>query len=289
MYYLFIDFKNAGFFRKPKTDSGIKDFYNKFGTHDSRKNLPWYNEPITHYQVSGMLHVLMGERPKPSLRPTVFNDVEYINFLAKNAYVKITTPYKYKDKNGNDQYFKEIIKTRKGVWDSNSRFAHHTWEKIKNYLGQILFDDFINTLKNVLNNPEPQKTPISDIFIELNNPIYRTNSELTDFCERAINAQRKPIAQLIEFYQKDDANCSVNRKSQTFINSGIDYITKISGKVIIPIDDSAYDAIIENQGFATLLDGGFVTIDEIRDDYMFNPNTDLIGYTKISEISTETI
>jgi hypothetical protein len=119
MKYLILDFKDAGWFSTPNKYS--KDFYNSCGVYFARKGLPQYKEPITYHQISGMLHVLLGERPKPSLRSSVIEEIPEILELAKNSYIKITSFYEYETINGNEIVAKESFRERKSVWNSYSK------------------------------------------------------------------------------------------------------------------------------------------------------------------------
>ena len=71
-------------------------------------------------------------------------------------------------------------------------------------------------------------------------------------------------------------------------NFGVDKITRLSGSIIIPIDDLQLERIRNGSGAARLLDGGIVLIESVTNErYMSSDALD--GYTKLSDISTEVI
>ena len=86
--FLILKFRNAGLFRKHfNTKDKIWDID---GSRD-RKDEPEFVEPITVHQVSNMLHVLFGERPKSTVRKSAYDRLEYYFDKASDSYIKITT------------------------------------------------------------------------------------------------------------------------------------------------------------------------------------------------------
>ena len=65
-YYLILTFKNAGWFPNNRGNDRISDITGNRKRNGSKQ----YVEPISSFHISNMLHVLLGERPKPSLRKT---------------------------------------------------------------------------------------------------------------------------------------------------------------------------------------------------------------------------
>jgi hypothetical protein len=86
--FLFLEFKNAGFFKKHKR---TKDKIFDLSSTRNRKDEEEFEEPITYFQVSNILHVLFGERPVPSIRESLYSRNEYLVQKSLNSYIKINS------------------------------------------------------------------------------------------------------------------------------------------------------------------------------------------------------
>lgn len=137
MKYLKLSFKNAGFFEN--------------------KN---QNVSISVNQISNMLHVLMGERPCATYRKTIFKPVEEIREIAKNSYIKIDSQmFSQFGKtifHEKKYYNREFLRTNKNSWDSyrDKGKCYMSWEMLNIYLGDELFNDFLNYIKTIIINIE---------------------------------------------------------------------------------------------------------------------------------------
>jgi hypothetical protein len=160
-----IKFRNAGIFHKSLS---CCDSITINGELVPRKTVERIEVPVgtlSKRHISNLLHVLMGQRPVPSLRKTNMKHVAEIKALADVARVKITS-FQYDDSKGNPRYQSEIKSVRKVRSDCNYSTQHKitldgietsigggifTWEKLKYYLNtDNLFEDFVSLCKELL-------------------------------------------------------------------------------------------------------------------------------------------
>ena len=141
MKYLKLGFRDAGFFRSPDT----KDYVLDIDGQKKRGTCKRYVSPITSHHISNMLHVLMGERPKASLRKTLIERQEDIFEIANNSYLKIDS-FVASNKNG-EYYPGESITTKKTVFNSYwKKPSPIYWKRIENLLDSELSTQFIDLL-----------------------------------------------------------------------------------------------------------------------------------------------
>ena len=297
MKYLVLDFKNAGFYPKPLNSRSIsKDFYCDITGRFKREFLEQYKNSVTYHQISGMLHVLFGERPKPSLRKTIHSDIPEIRELSKISYISITNPYQYKSKDGTERYITEKTRIKKAVWNSFDKKTLLYWERVKQYLHKKdieyeLFDEFINIIKELTKEKEIYKNPVN-YYINLINEKYKDNNLIIEYREKLIKYGRTPFSRLLNYIdEKTESNCYTdickNPGSLLTINGGVIDKTIINGKIIIPLENNKWLEKLDNGfGFATLLDGGFVTIEDIIPEYRFSEEL-LNGFIRVGDISLE--
>lgn len=295
--FLFLKFRNAGFFRD---QSRTSDFMHDIKGRKARQQLTQYIEPITIFHISNMLCVLMGERPSPSLRQSFIPRNEDIFNITKNGYLKIDTFKSLNKVNGKEFFPEETITIRKSVYDSWSTaptLIH--WERIRRLISDELYTQFINIMNEILNVKDVRQKFTALEGMELVRKNDFKNEKLTNFISLLkgktpmldfINSQQKPSKKSFADDPLSKGNPpTFNKNPLTAIttNFGVDKITRLTGEIIIPISDSDVEKIKNNKGFATLLDGGFVWINKVVDvDDMYE--TMLDGFTKINTLSTET-
>lgn len=296
-YFLFLEFIDAGFFPYP---SKSKDFI--FDLNGKRKRVDGYHfdEPITVYQISNVLHVLGGERPVPTLRKTVLSVIPEIYKMAYNGYLQITTPKFEIGKTGKFKYPTETKTMRKSVYNSFSKSASLiNWERIKRLLEDDLYIKFLTLLKDLFKVEVVKKYTAEEAMELLRNNNFIDDKRVVDFIELLRKNGKQPMIDFIYGQQKVSQNMllkkpdavgakpTFNGNSRTLITTplGIDKITRLRGKIIIPINDWYLSKVRENKGFATILDGGLVWIDKLisADDMSDRMIEDFI---KISDIST---
>jgi hypothetical protein len=280
--YLFLKFRNAGFFRD---QHATKDFVFDKNGKKKRAEFKQYVSPITVHQISNALHVLMGERPVPSLRDSNMNVIPEIFDLAQNGYLNITTFMKISKENV-VSYPEESITIRKAVWNSFSTAPSLVyWERIRRLLENELYQVFISLLDEIFcEDNVVGKYDCTDAFDILRKK-YSNDIRLTTFLDVMLKKGKTP---LVNFYnQFKDPAFNSNERTKITTNFGVDKITRLDGEIIIPMNDVHLAKINANKGFANLLDGGLLWINKIVDEDIISIST-LDNFTKISEISTET-
>ena len=270
---LLLEFKGAGFFKRADKDYVILSNTVRAKRIDVGKR---FLEPLTYHQVSNMLHVLFGERPCSTLRNTIYQRIPYYDDMAMNTLLKITTPEIESEKKN---YGEEAIILNKAIWRSWNPNPHITWEVIRRYLAED-FQWFLSEIER-----EFGVDPFSLTFNECKERIRDTPL----FNVILIDELGKRKKGGLSAYLKNDSSASeITRTIGRIVYhtvKGIADICRISGKLLVPIDNDDIDKLNYSTGVATLLDGGVVYIigiynaDEISDE----------GYVKMSEISDEQI
>lgn len=287
--YLVLKFKDARLFRKLRPIPECRDYsFTSYGEmkenlYTKRINMPIFIEPITVHQISNMIHALFNERPVSSLRKSLYPRNEYYFEKAQNSYLKITTP-----KINKGDFFYEIIQSKKAVWNSWNTAITLNWKMIEAYINnKEKFDNLCNLLSASC-KIDVRKIP----FIDLINMVQSLEKEDRLSLYKQIGGQR--IDGIIyafgrytdnKFTDSDVTKITntPNRVART-VNRGIEKFISLSGEIIIPVSDDDIEKLSQvSKGTATLLDGGFVWIDSIKD-----ANNILIeNFILVKNISTE--
>jgi hypothetical protein len=296
--YLFLEFENAGFFRDM---SRSKDFV--FDLNGQRKRIDTfqYIEPITVHQVSNALHVLMGERPVPSLRTTNLQRIDDIFEMANNGYLKIESVKEVNEKKNFSRYPEQTLTMRKSVYNSFSTApAIINWERVRRLLENELNDKF-HLLLNKLFKIDVKSTYICEDAIALLRKYHSNNNDLKQFIDILKEECKQPMIDFIKGSQKLSAAAllknpnavgvspTFNSNVRTLIttNFGVDKITKLRGKIVVALSKTDLEKIKNNKGVAKLLDGGLLWINKVVDEEEMTDSM-LSEYVKINTISTQT-
>lgn len=274
--FLILNFKNAGLMRKYK---GTSDkIYDMFSIRD-RENEPEFEEPITYFQISNVLHVLFGERPVSSVRETLYSKNEYLFNKAKNSYLKIDS---YVNEKGNFQTeIRHLNKPIKNSWNTQSFM---NWERAKNLLGEDLFTKFVSTIEEVF-KVSISNTSFNEIKVKVLNI---KDNRIDSVFDEIISKDKKYFYNY--FFGVGNQISDVNRNKNSLITNirGIEKrFSKLEGQIIVPVSDEDIEKIRTNKGTATILDGGLVYIKDLVDSKYLSP--DRLGFTKLSEIKTTKI
>ena len=290
--YLILEFKDAGFFKKNK---GTNDFIFDMNGKRQRRDSLFYKEPITVNQVSNMIHVLFGERPKPSLREVAFGNVDYYHKKAMQSYLKINSYRRtIKDKKTNEErkeFVSEVLQTKKSVSDSWSKNEFVYWERIAKHLGKPLFTEFTELLSKLFK--------VKDItekysFMELRDEVMTKGlatkdeerntrtTELDIFFDKLTENSMRPL--VVNFLYKN-RRTEINKapRIKITVNISTEMVTKLSGEIVIPVTDEDILKLDSHKGCATILDGGVVFIKGIVSANEVNVS----DHVKVSEISLE--
>jgi len=270
-----IKFFNAGFFPKSR---GSSDKMFDLGGKTNRKNAPRMEIPIGKFDwrhVSNVLHVLMGERPVPTIRKTLLKPDMSIQEASRAAFVVIDTPCDALSPN-------EMITARKAVKDAwaTAKIAYFLgskpvlvkggllyWARLGRLLGDELLNDFINAIQSIMNERNVTRNITVHRAIEIMHDNY-DSPRVRIFCQKCIKAKRTSLVNLINpDGNKDSITFHQNVGSKLniiMVNSYPEYIKKISGTIIIPLDEILIARLSNGCGVATILEGGFAYIEGIE-------------------------
>ena len=283
--YLILNFKDAKLFRqigKNGVNYVSKDYIFTNTVKNIKRHLvPYFVEPITVHQISNMLHVLFNERPVPSLRMSLYSRNDYYFQMALNSYLKIATP-----KDDFDGYYRETMQTTKAMWNSWAKSPEITWELVNNYINDTdKFNAFVGKVSELLGT-NAINIPYTVIIKSVRELPADKRVELFDFIEEqgdnsglyyAFGINRNALVKP----DKSKLTSAPNRCART-INKGVDVAVKLSGQIIIPVsEDDIIKLKTKSKGCATLLDGGLVWIDSIKNEN--NVSTD--EFTCVADIS----
>ena len=254
MKYLKLNFRNAGFFTVHKN---TKDYV--FDLNGQRKRVDVFlgkqqKVSISVNQVSNMLHVLMGERPSATYRDTYIKRIEEIFNVANNSYIKIDNVSFINNTNNKKFYQSETITTRKSVWNSFSTAPDLVyWQRVKNLLTDeddySLFTQMIITFNNILRY-DVLKKPAHEVFETLKQN-HKDNQDLTELKTILQSKNKTPIIKLLEGGYIAGFTMNSNPRTMLTTNFGVDKITRLSGSMIIPNEDTHVDKIKNSKGDAT--------------------------------------
>jgi len=278
---LLIKFINAGIFPDTRWSSDKMYDLDSIYRKTKRKDAPVMQIPAKKFDwrhVSNVLHVLMGERPVPTIRKTLLKPDLSIQEAAKKARVTIDTPC-------NDRGYEgvEMMNARKSVKDAwqTSKIAYFLggkpvqikggllyWARLERLLGEALLNDFIDTVKSITSERHVPRNISAHRAIEILHDNYDL-PHVQHFCQKCIKAQRTSLVHII--------NPKGNKESITFhtgvgsklniqmVNSGPEDINKISGTIFVPLDEALLARLSNGCGIATILESGLAYIEGIEE------------------------
>ena len=278
MKYLYLKFENAGLI--------IPDKKNKhFVRNSSGEGIPvsdrGYNTvtPIPYNVLSGVLAKMCGEIPVPTNRETFFKRIKILDDIAKNSYIyyDIKPIFNEKGRITNVETFKfsktqynthKKVKTKLTDFNNNEilvsglynwNYLHRAfgneeqYNTLINFLSEIIgencllftFEEFYKKITSKLNNKEIQDK--INIFLEKNKEI---KDELKSSWIYVLFNRGKNVP-----------NTSHSWRTILLYTNGVGNITYVNGRIICPIEDeNVINALNENSGVATILEGGLIYI-----------------------------
>lgn len=269
-HYLILGFKDAKLFRKHKATRD-KSYDNWSGTSTPRTELMEFVEPIAPSHISNVLHVLLGERPAPQNRTTFYDRIGWIDDLAGNSYLNITNQHR------------EFIQTKNSAWNTWSKAVVINWPIIREYLEEH-YEWFVNEVNVMLDLDECcTLTPFDDICEQ----IRTLDKEILTAFEKEL---RERLLTGIWSYVKKGQTHSLTTKNPKklrafMVNNGIETVTKLSGEIIIPMDEPLIEKFRKGKGVCTILDGGFVYVKGLIPSNRFDLDQDI--HIPVKTISTE--
>ena len=290
MKYLKVVFEDATLFRNNRSTKDVVLLSRNGGTANrldtQNEN---YEEPITVFQVSNLIHVLFGERPVPTFRNVFYKPLEYYLNKASESYLFVETFNKY-NKN-KDCYIDntETIQTKKSVWNSFTKSVDINWFVIKKYMcnkysTSDLYGEFIKASNNLF-GMNVEEMP----FCELRK-LYLSGEHDTTYILDMLSTNKKTgLSNYLRDPNKTGGEITahyINGTRRTY-NNGLDKVSVINGSMLIPMDESDMERLkIVSSGISTILDGGLIYIDGVYDDYELD---ELYKYKKVCEISLKKV
>lgn len=229
-------------------------------------------EPITAQQISNMLHVLFGERPKPMNRKTLYDRMDYLYDKAKECYIRYDN---FVDSDGKFQ--SETFQTNKAVWNSWQTTSYMNWNRVHQLLEDDLYEMFLDMIKDVFGY-----TPETITFAKMAEMLkVSTDSRVTETFEILKKNKKTPLYSWIFGKPSEKTAINANARTQLTVIKGVDTKINLSGSIIVPVNDEDIEKVGKNKGCATLLDGGAVFIKGVKN------NVNVHGYIKVGGISME--
>lgn len=228
--------------------------------------------------VANMMHVLMGEKPKPRSRPSMVELDTSIVDLCRKAKVRVHNV---------DLICEELMTARKsGQW-SNAKhdctmFLDGHYEKITgglltlDRLERIVGSDLFELMMNMASLFTGDKPSTAIECIQTLNKNNKDNMvvELSDWLKEQNGLTS--IYNLIN-WKHGQKNGSIgyadNRSRRNWENNtclavekGVELMRRISGTIYVPITEKFIKRLQNGSGVATLLDGGLVSICGLEED-----------------------
>lgn len=243
--------------------------------------------------ISGALHVLAGERPVPTIRknllPGAPQRVVVLDELAKGSFVEVTSGVAVDKETGELQYlpkFGEVLMTRKSWTESTDPAAYPlsvivpkgralavlSWDRCYAHLGDDMFVKLCGHIASVLHTSlesvkgmslhgalgaaHMKQDPTTFTFIEENSLKEPWKSLLVEG-ETTDKAKAKALRMGYDKYLKESYALAVPR--------GKEMVSVRDAIVYVPVEESDLPMFQRGPGWATILDGGLVSIEGVSD------------------------
>lgn len=270
---LVVNFRNAAVFTDParSSDRMISGRDRVKRSEAPRVELPADTLDVRH--VANMLHVLMGERPVPSFRKSGAKPDAHIWAMARQARVRITMT--------GEEEIKTVRKAIRDPWNTitlryrlngedvmvKGGLLYH--DRLARFLGPELYGKFLELVSRVSGCSNPKKDVPVHAAIELLNATNR-RAEVEKFADLCRECGRTALANLISRSGKPQSidihqAKSGSRLNMLVVNKAIEKVRRLSGVIYVPLQDEAVDRLKHGTGVATLLEGGFVSVQRIDD------------------------
>ena len=280
MKCLILRFKGAGIFDHRDTSDKVCDL-NGRSDRDSFQVIQVPVGTLSKRHISNLLHVLMGERPSPSIRASLIRPVEEIDSIATGAHVMVATRT-MKARDDSEQYIKETKTVRKSVIDAWPMAQHTitlegkteylkgrvlTWEVLRVYFdGTELFDDFRELVRKILGGDALNER--LEHVIEL---LSTHREKITSFANTCADKRKSQFCKLLmgDRYTSTKYYLSLydsrDQRLRLTIPKGVEKISRIDGTIFVPMTEEHLEKIRKGPGTATFLEGGVVFIQGVED------------------------
>ena len=241
------------------------------GGRQQRGDMQFFLNPLNPNIISNVLHVLFGQIPVASLRRTIFTRVDYLYEKACNSYLHVNTYSK------DGVYPSEMVLSKKSVTDSHNPITIVTWFRVKELLDDSIFAHFVSEVDKIL---KIDSTKLS--FIEV---AKMMKDNVNKFENLFAYLKTNEKAALTMYILEGSSQINQINRTKFLVHNGINTITRISGTILVPVNEDDIARVERGKGVATILDGGLLTISRIIDeDYI----DDVHKYKLVGDISTET-
>lgn len=249
---------------------GKRKKYSEFNPVTPRKDIPRFVEPLTFYQIRNIIHVLFGERPIPTRRYVPYDSIPYYDEMAKNSYLVITTPT-FINKKGEEVYPKEMMSTKKMMWNSHREGLSIDWNIVERGLApkkNITLNEFISFLDSEGINVNQ---PFENVIKEVRSLNDEDNKRVCGWLMgKNAEGKKRGCSEFSDAFNKtkpesEKKNIYKTPNNSLVINNGTEEVVKIDGVLFVPVNDEDIEKLGRVSGTATFLDGGLVTIDGIFD------------------------
>lgn len=288
---LIINFKNAGIF--PYSRWSSDKMYDLYGARDGKT--PRFAAPVMQIpagrfdfrHVSNILHVLMGERPVPTIRRTLLKPDKTIHEAARGALVVIDALISDEGKYTGI----ETINARKSVSNAyqTSKTVYHLhgqpvpikggliyWRRLERFLGSGLLKVFVDTLQDISQDADVIRSMTAQRAIEILHDNY-DSPKVRIFCEKCLKAKLTTFVNIINPHGNKNSitihSDKRTRLNMLIVGSGPEKIIRLSGKIFVPLDNNLLARLENGCGVATVLEGGMAYIagiDDWSEDLVWN-------------------
>lgn len=307
--YLVLNFKSGGVVLTPPSKKTKMDdvIINSGGIYEDRAIKPIEEVLIPKHCAINMLHVLCGLPPVSHYNKNErFKWDDNIVEAIDNSYIKYdfkpTFDIVYKE--DGTFYYKsqhgEMFQSAKAKVNSHSIHETpiicpitkktiylqgiHSWAAWRRYLGYELFNDVIKYFEEYFSMKYEYIKANYDLteIIALIKDIQLDSYE--ELNTKLKKAGKTPIANIIGGNFSSANYNSYTTNYPNIIRNGIKQMLKLSGNMIIKITDEMLEMISNNDGVATILDGGVVSIVDTLEDIDSQEMLEYEGWVKIGSV-----
>jgi len=268
-----IKFRGASIFtnRKPSNDKAVTD--TGWTGRDKAPRLEVPDDTLDARHVSNLLHVLMGERPVPTLRRSAMRRDESIYQCARRAVVRIEETSR--------EETKTVRKAVKDSWNTATLWYELNGKQVKvkggllyherlmRFLGDALYGSFLDVLGRLTGSSNPRKEYTAHRGIEILNA-HGNEPLVKKFSIQCRKGGRTALANLLEtngntasitFHQGTGSRLNI-----LVVNKGVEKVRRVSGTIFVPVEsDELLNRLTNGTGVATLLEGGFASLSGVED------------------------
>ena len=301
-YTLSLSVRDAKFFRPGlrdnhkmvEADESSKGFKDTVTRRENRNS--WVDCPLDSFllcHVSNMLHVLAGERPVPTFRRTFSvgapQKVQAIEDLAKGALVKVTSGILTDPKTGKVEsvygFRGESMMTRKsfrgtlmpvggltvsltGGKVAPSAALLFTWDRFKCHMGLAKAQGLVNFMAREIDiTGRIEDLKLLDVLKEA---YLKIPKHAMEKAVRDLNLKDPWKSLLLTGYVRElngfRSGYGIAEAMLAYsVAKGREFVVVRDAQVIVPLTGSELELFRKGPGWATIIEGGLVTIDSVRE------------------------